>query len=265
MRIDGTVALVTGGASGLGRATVEGLVAAGARVVVADLATSDGAAVADALGDAVRFVPTDVTREEDVARALDVADDLGGARVVVTCAGIVLAQRVLGKQGVHALDDFRRVVEVNLVGTFDVVRLAAERMLALDLLPDPDAPAGADPAGEERGVVVQTASVAAFDGQVGQAAYAASKAGVAGLTLPLARDLAQHRVRVMTIAPGIFRTPMMAALPEAAQESLAAQVPHPSRLGRPEEFARLVRAIVENPMLNGEVVRLDGAIRMAPR
>jgi len=265
MRIDGTVALVTGGASGLGRATVEGLVAAGARVVVADLATSDGAAVADALGDAVRFVPTDVTREEDVARALDVADDLGGARVVVTCAGIVLAQRVLGKQGVHGLDDFRRVVEVNLVGTFDVVRLAAERMLALDLLPDPDAPAGADPAGEERGVVVQTASVAAFDGQVGQAAYAASKAGVAGLTLPLARDLAQHRVRVMTIAPGIFRTPMMAALPEAAQESLAAQVPHPSRLGRPEEFARLVRAIVENPMLNGEVVRLDGAIRMAPR
>jgi len=265
MRIDGTVALVTGGASGLGRATVEGLVAAGARVVVADLATSDGAAVADALGDAVRFVPTDVTREEDVARALDVADDLGGARVVVTCAGIVLAQRVLGKQGVHGLDDFRRVVEVNLVGTFDVVRLAAERMLALDLLPDPDAPAGADPAGEERGVVVQTASVAAFDGQVGQAAYAASKAGVAGLTLPLARDLAQHRVRVMTIAPGIFSTPMMAALPEAAQESLAAQVPHPSRLGRPEEFARLVRAIVENPMLNGEVVRLDGAIRMAPR
>ncbi|MGM7422396.1 3-hydroxyacyl-CoA dehydrogenase [Cellulosimicrobium sp. CpK407] len=261
MRIEGTVALVTGGASGLGRATAEGLVAAGARVVLADLASSDGVAVAEALGDAARFVPTDVTSEDDVARALDAADDLGGARVVVSCAGIVLAQRVLGKSGVHALDAFRRVVDVNLVGTFNVVRLAAERMLALD----PLGPDGPGPDGEERGVVVQTASVAAFDGQVGQAAYAASKAGVAGLTLPLARDLAQHRIRVMTIAPGIFRTPMMASLPEAAQESLGAQVPHPSRLGRPEEYAHLVRAIVENPMLNGEVVRLDGAIRMAPR
>lgn len=261
MRIEGTVALVTGGASGLGRATAEGLVAAGARVVLADLASSDGVAVADALGDAARFVPTDVTSEGDVARALDAADALGGARVVVSCAGIVLAQRVLGKSGVHALDAFRRVVDVNLVGTFNVVRLAAERMLALD----PLGPDGPGPDGEERGVVVQTASVAAFDGQVGQAAYAASKAGVAGLTLPLARDLAQHRIRVMTIAPGIFRTPMMASLPEAAQESLGAQVPHPSRLGRPEEYAHLVRAIVENPMLNGEVVRLDGAIRMAPR
>ncbi|MCO7273276.1 3-hydroxyacyl-CoA dehydrogenase [Cellulosimicrobium cellulans] len=261
MRIEGTVALVTGGASGLGRATAEGLVAAGARVVLADLASSDGVAVAGALGDAARFVPTDVTSEDDVARALDAADDLGGARVVVSCAGIVLAQRVLGKSGVHALDAFRRVVDVNLVGTFNVVRLAAERMLALD----PLGPDGPGPDGEERGVVVQTASVAAFDGQVGQAAYAASKAGVAGLTLPLARDLAQHRIRVMTIAPGIFRTPMMASLPEAAQESLGAQVPHPSRLGRPEEYAHLVRAIVENPMLNGEVVRLDGAIRMAPR
>ncbi|SIQ08061.1 NAD(P)-dependent dehydrogenase, short-chain alcohol dehydrogenase family [Cellulosimicrobium aquatile] len=258
MRIEGAVALVTGGASGLGRATAEGLVAAGARVVLADLASSDGAAVAEGLGDAARFVPTDVTSEDDVARALDAADALGGARVVVSCAGIVLAQRVLGRSGVHALDAFRRVVDVNLVGTFNVVRLAAERMLALD-------PLGSDPDGEERGVVVQTASVAAFDGQVGQAAYAASKAGVAGLTLPLARDLAQHRIRVMTIAPGIFRTPMMASLPEAAQESLGAQVPHPSRLGRPEEYAHLVRAIVENPMLNGEVVRLDGAIRMAPR
>lgn len=264
MRIEGTVALVTGGASGLGRATAEGLVAAGARVVLADLASSDGVAVADALGDAARFVPTDVTSEDDVARALDAADALGGARVVVSCAGIVLAQRVLGKSGVHALDVFRRVVDVNLVGTFNVVRLAAERMLALDPV-GPIGSDGEDSAGEERGVVVQTASVAAFDGQVGQAAYAASKAGVTGLTLPLARDLAQHRIRVMTIAPGIFRTPMMASLPEAAQESLGAQVPHPSRLGRPEEYAHLVRAIVENPMLNGEVIRLDGAIRMAPR
>ncbi|MFE6233996.1 SDR family NAD(P)-dependent oxidoreductase [Cellulosimicrobium sp. NPDC057862] len=264
MRIEGRVALVTGGASGLGRATAEGLVAAGARVVLADLASSDGAAVAAALGDAARFVPTDVTSEADVARALDAADALGGARVVVSCAGIVLAQRVLGRSGVHALDAFRRIVDVNLVGTFNVVRLAAERMLALAPLGS-DGSDGEDSAGEERGVVVQTASVAAFDGQVGQAAYAASKAGVAGLTLPLARDLAQHRIRVMTIAPGIFRTPMMASLPEAAQESLGAQVPHPSRLGRPEEYAHLVRAIVENPMLNGEVIRLDGAIRMAPR
>ncbi|MBD5784801.1 SDR family NAD(P)-dependent oxidoreductase [Cellulosimicrobium terreum] len=262
MQIDGSVALVTGGASGLGRATAEGLVARGARVVLADLASSDGAAVASALGDAARFVPTDVTDADDVARALDAADELGGARVVVGCAGVVLAQRVVGRSGVHALDAFRRVVDVNLVGSFNVVRLAAERMLALDPLPDPEAPDGP---GEERGVVVQTASVAAYDGQVGQAAYAASKAGVAGLTLPLARDLAQHRIRVMTIAPGIFRTPMMASLPEEAQASLAQQVPHPGRLGRPAEFARLVRAIVENPMLNGEVIRLDGAIRMAPR
>lgn len=256
MRIDGTVALVTGGGSGLGRATAEGLAAAGARVVVADLASSGGAAVADALGDAARFVPADVTSEDDVARALDAADELGGARVVVSCAGIVLAQRVLGKSGVHALDAFRRVLDVNLVGTFNVARLAAERMLRLDPL---------EPDGEERGVLVHTASVAAYDGQVGQAAYAASKAGVAGMTLALARDLAQHRIRVATIAPGIFSTPMMASLPDAAQESLAAQVPHPSRLGRPEEYARLVRAVVENPMLNGEVIRLDGAIRMAPR
>ncbi|MGO1287295.1 MAG: SDR family NAD(P)-dependent oxidoreductase, partial [Cellulosimicrobium funkei] len=175
MRIEGAVALVTGGASGLGRATAEGLVAAGARVVLADLASSDGAAVAEGLGDAARFVPTDVTSEDDVARALDAADALGGARVVVSCAEIVLAQRVLGRSGVHALDAFRRVVDVNLVGTFNVVRLAAERMLALD----PLGPDGPDPDGEERGVVVQTASVAAFDGQVGQAAYAASKAGVA--------------------------------------------------------------------------------------
>ncbi|MCB7135852.1 SDR family NAD(P)-dependent oxidoreductase [Cellulosimicrobium marinum] len=265
MRIDGTVALVTGGASGLGRATAEDLVAAGARVVVADLGSSDGAEVARALGDAARFVPTDVTDEDDVARALDVADDLGGARIVVTCAGVVHAQRVLGRNGVHDLAAFRRVLDVNVAGTFNVVRLAAERMLALDLLPDPAAGEGDDVPGEERGVVVQTASVAAYDGQVGQAAYAASKAAVAGLTLPLARDLAHHRVRVMTIAPGTFRTPMMASLPDDAQASLAAQVPHPSRLGRPDEFARLVRAVVENPMLNGEVIRLDGAIRMAPR
>ncbi|WP_265523465.1 3-hydroxyacyl-CoA dehydrogenase [Oerskovia flava] len=253
MQISGKVALVTGGASGLGRASVEELVRAGARVVIADLPTSDGAAVAEKIGDAVRFVPTDVTSEADVARAVDAAGDLGGLHVAVSCAGIVLAQRTLGKQGVHALDAFARVVDVNLVGTFNVARLAAQRM------------AEQEPDGEERGVIVATASVAAYDGQVGQAAYAASKAGVAGMTLPLARDLAGLQIRVMTVAPGIFHTPMMASLPDEAQESLAAQVPHPRRLGRPAEFAQLVRAIVENPMLNGEVIRLDGAIRMAPR
>lgn len=258
MEIAGKVALVTGGASGLGRATVEELVGAGARVVVADLPGSPGQGLADALGDAVRFVPTDVTNEDDVSRALDVAADLGGLHVAVSCAGIVLARRVLGKGGVHDLASFQKVVTVNLVGTFNVARLAAERMVALDGDPRGEVP-------EERGVIVNTASVAAFDGQVGQAAYAASKGGVAAMTLPLARDLADRRIRVMAIAPGIFSTPMMASLPPEAQESLAAQVPHPRRLGRPEEFARLVRAIVENPMLNGEVIRLDGGIRMAPR
>ncbi len=262
MEIAGQVALVTGGASGLGRATVEELVGAGARVVVADLPGSPGEALADALGDAVRFVPTDVTSEDDVSRALDAATELGGLHVAVSCAGMVLARRVLGKGGVHDLAAFQKVVTVNLVGTFNVARLAAERMVALDDLAEVgevrDEP-------EERGVIVNTASVAAFDGQVGQAAYAASKGAVAAMTLPLARDLADKRIRVMTIAPGIFSTPMMASLPPEAQDSLAAQVPHPRRLGRPEEFARLVRAIVENPMLNGEVIRLDGAIRMAPR
>ncbi|MHA7134845.1 SDR family NAD(P)-dependent oxidoreductase [Oerskovia turbata] len=274
MEIAGTVALVTGGASGLGRATVEELVGAGARVVVADLAGSPGQALADSLGEATRFVPTDVTSEDDVARALDAADDLGGLRIAVSCAGIVLGRRTLGKGGPHDLASFERVLAVNVVGTFNVARLAAERMAAVGgaraagsagaSRPGGDGPGEAD-APEERGVIVNTASVAAFDGQVGQAAYAASKGAVAAMTLPLARDLADHRIRVMTIAPGIFATPMMASLPPEAQDSLAAQVPHPRRLGRPEEFARLVRAIVENPMLNGEVIRLDGGIRMAPR
>ncbi|OCI30645.1 3-hydroxyacyl-CoA dehydrogenase [Oerskovia enterophila] len=272
MEIAGKVALVTGGASGLGRATVEELVGAGARVVVADLPGSPGQALADSLGDAVRFVPTDVTSEDDVSRALDAAADLGGLHVAVSCAGIVLARRVLGRNGVHDLASFAKVVSVNLVGTFNVARLAAERMVALDGAVGADGADGAAAGApgdigvpEERGVIVNTASVAAFDGQVGQAAYAASKGGVAAMTLPLARDLADLRIRVMTIAPGIFSTPMMASLPAEAQESLAAQVPHPRRLGRPEEFARLVRTIVENPMLNGEVIRLDGGIRMAPR
>ncbi len=253
MRVEGKVALVTGGASGLGRATATELVGAGARAVIVDLPSSDGEAVAAELGDGARFVGADVTSESDVAAAVAAAADLGGPHVVVNCAGIAIATRVLGRNGVHPLDAFAKVVGVNLIGTFNVIRLAAERMVQVE------------PDGEERGVIVNTASVAAFDGQIGQAAYSASKGGVVGMTLPIARDLADKLVRVCTIAPGIFLTPMMAGLPEAAQQSLGKQVPHPSRLGQPAEYAALVRHIVENPMLNGEVIRLDGAIRMAPR
>ncbi len=253
MRVEGKVALVTGGASGLGRATATELIGAGARAVIVDLPSSDGEAVAAELGDGARFVGADVTSESDVAAAVAAAAELGGPHVVVNCAGIAIATRVLGRNGVHPLDAFAKVVGVNLIGTFNVIRLAAERMVQVE------------PDGEERGVIVNTASVAAFDGQIGQAAYSASKGGVVGMTLPIARDLADKLVRVCTIAPGIFLTPMMAGLPEAAQQSLGKQVPHPSRLGQPAEYAALVRHIVENPMLNGEVIRLDGAIRMAPR
>jgi len=253
MDVAGATALVTGGASGLGRATATRLVADGGSVVVVDLPDSAGAEVADRLGDRARFVAADVTAEDDVRAALDAAADLGELRVVVNCAGVGPAAKVLGRNGVHELELFSRTVQINLVGTFNVLRLAAERIAALDLL------------GEERGVIVNTASVAAFDGQIGQAAYSASKGGVVGLTLPIARELAERQIRVVTIAPGIFDTPMLAALPEAARESLGKQVPHPRRLGRPDEYAALVAHIVSNPMLNGETIRLDGAIRMAPR
>jgi NAD(P)-dependent dehydrogenase (short-subunit alcohol dehydrogenase family) len=253
MEIAGSVALVTGGASGLGRATAAELARAGASVVIADLPASDGEAVAKELGEQARFAPADVTQEADVAAAVAAAGELGALRIVVNCAGIGTPGRVLGRQGVLPLEAFAKVVTVNLIGTFNVIRLAAERMVA------------EEPVGEERGVIVSTASVAAFDGQIGQAAYSASKGGVAGMTLPIARDLADKLIRVMTIAPGIFATPMMSGLPQPAQDSLAKQIPHPSRLGRPEEYAALARHIVENPMLNGEVIRLDGAIRMAPR
>jgi NAD(P)-dependent dehydrogenase (short-subunit alcohol dehydrogenase family) len=253
MDIAGKVALVTGGASGLGKATGETLHAAGAKVVIADLASSDGKAVAEQMGEVVRFTPTDVTSESDVAAAVHAAAELGGLHIVVNCAGIATPGRVLGRDGVLPLAQFTQVVTVNLIGTFNVIRLAAEQMVK------------AEPEGEERGVIVNTASVAAFDGQIGQAAYSASKGGVAGMTLPIARDLADRKIRVMTIAPGIFATPMMAGLPQKAQDSLARQIPHPSRLGRPTEYAALVRHIVENPMLNGETIRLDGAIRMTPR
>lgn len=252
MQIDGKVAFVTGGASGLGQETARMLASAGASVVLADVA--DGAATADEIGGDAAFVSTDVTDPGQVAAALDVAAERGGPHIVVNCAGVATPGRVLNRDGEPLpLDTFARVVQINLIGTFNVVRLAAQRMLAVEAV------------GEERGVMVNTASVAAFEGQIGQAAYAASKGGVAAMTISLARDLASKQIRVTTIAPGIFATPMMAGLPEKAQESLAQQIPHPSRLGRPEEYAALVRHIVENPMLNGEVIRLDGAVRMAPR
>ena len=253
MQLAGAAALVTGGASGLGLATATELVAAGAAVVIADLPTSPGATTAESLGSSAVFVPTDVTDEESVQAAVDRAGRLGPLRVAVSCAGVGTPGRVLGRSGPLALDAFARVVTVNLVGTFNVLRLAAAAM------------AETEPVDGERGVIVNTASAAAYDGQIGQAAYSASKGGVVGMTLPVARDLAQTLIRVMTIAPGLFDTPMLQGLPEPARQSLAAQVPMPSRLGAPREYAALVRHICENPMLNGEVIRLDGAIRMAPR
>lgn len=253
MDIANKTALVTGGASGLGLATVRRFIAGGGFAVIADLPSSEGELIAKHLGERATFVPTDVTDEAGVQEAVDAAWELGALHVVVNCAGIATGARVVGKQGPHPLAGFQKVIEINLVGTFNVIRLAAARMI--------EEPTDA----EERGVIINTASVAAFDGQVGQAAYAASKAGVAGMTLPLARDLAQHKIRVMTIAPGLFHTPMFDALPADAIASLGSQTPHPSRLGTPEEYAALAIHIVENPMLNGETIRLDGAIRMAPR
>jgi NAD(P)-dependent dehydrogenase (short-subunit alcohol dehydrogenase family) len=253
VEIKDAVAVVTGGASGLGLATAKALLDEGAQVVILDLPSSKGEEVAKRLGDRVRFAPADVTDPEAVAGALDVAESLGPLRIVVNCAGTGSAIRVLSKTGVFPLDDFKRVVTINLIGTFNVLRLGAERIANTQLL------------GEERGVIINTASVAAFDGQIGQAAYSASKGGVVGMTLPIARDLAGRGIRVVTIAPGLFDTPLLAALPDEAKKSLGAQVPHPARLGKPEEYGALAAHIVENPMLNGEVIRLDGAIRMAPR
>ncbi|MFA9430553.1 SDR family NAD(P)-dependent oxidoreductase [Egicoccus sp. AB-alg2] len=250
---DRSVALVTGGASGLGNAAARALHAAGASVLLLDLPTADGDAAAKEVGDRARFVPTDVTDADAVAEAVAQARELGEVRVAVHCAGVGWAARVLGREGPHDLDLFRKVVEVNLVGTFNVLRLAAEAMAANE------------PVGDDRGVVVNTASIAAFDGQIGQAAYSASKGGVVGLTLPVARDLARHQIRVCTIAPGTFDTPMLAGLPEEARTALAENIPHPHRLGRADEYGLLVTQIVANPYLNGEVIRLDGALRMAPR
>ena len=255
MHFNGRTVLVTGGASGLGAATVESIVAAGGRAVIVDVNEQTGEAAARRLGDAVRFVRTDVASDADMQRAVDTAlSSFGAVHGLVCAAGIAAAERVLPKDGVLPLDRFTRVINVNLVGTFNAIRLTVAAM----------ANNTPNEAGE-RGVIVATASVAAFDGQIGQAAYSASKGGIVALTLPLAREFARMGVRVMTIAPGTFDTPLMAGLPEAARQSLGQQVPFPSRLGRPPEYAALVRHIFENEMLNGEVIRLDGAIRMAPK
>jgi NAD(P)-dependent dehydrogenase (short-subunit alcohol dehydrogenase family) len=253
VEISHNVALVTGGASGLGLATVKELHANGAHVVILDLPSSRGKEIAGELGDRAVFSPGDVTSPDSVTAALDAAAGLGTLRITVNCAGIGNGIRTVSKKGPFPLDAFTKVISVNLIGTFNVIRLAAERI------------SQAPEAGEERGVIINTASIAAFDGQIGQAAYSASKGGIVGMTLPIARDLASLKIRVVTIAPGLFHTPLLAGLPDEAIASLGAQVPHPSRLGDPAEYAALARHIVENPMLNGETIRLDGAIRMSPR
>ena len=254
MQLSGKTVVVTGGASGLGAAVVDMLVAQGARAVIIDLNEEAGRSKQASRPDSVRFVHGDVASEPDVQRAIRIAAELGGVHGVVNAAGVPAAERVLPKEGVQPLLHFERVIRVNLIGTFNVIRLAAAAMASNEPTP-----------GGERGVIVNTASVAAFDGQIGQAAYSASKGGIVAMTLPIAREFARIGVRVMTIAPGTFDTPLLGALPEAARQSLAQQVPFPPRLGRPDEYAALVRHVFENEMLNGEVIRIDGAIRMAPK
>lgn len=255
MDIQNCVAFVTGGASGLGEATVRKIVSKGGKAVVADLSEERGSILKEELGESILFIKTDVTKEKDVSNALDKGiQTFGYINSVVNCAGIGVAQKVLNRKGPHSLADFSKVISINLIGSFNVIRLAAERMK--DNEPNEEG---------ERGVVVNTASVAAFDGQIGQAAYSASKGGIVGMTLPIAREFASFGVRVMTIAPGLFHTPMFDSLPVEARESLGKMVPFPSRLGYPEEYAQLVQSIIENPMLNGDTIRLDGAIRMQPK
>lgn len=255
MEVRGKTFIVTGGGSGLGEATARLLAASGANVVLADINEERGALVAGEIGEQARFVKTNVSDEAEVKNLVSTAlEAFGGLHGAVNCAGVGIAQKVLGKQGPHLLEHFSLVLQVNLAGTFNVIRLAAAAMV--DLPPDAEG---------NRGVFVNTASVAAYDGQIGQAAYSASKGGIVGMTLPIARELSAYGIRVATIAPGIFDTPMLAALPEPARQSLGQQVPFPRRLGRPAEYAALARHIIENDMLNGEVIRLDGAIRMAPR
>jgi NAD(P)-dependent dehydrogenase (short-subunit alcohol dehydrogenase family) len=255
MKVAGTVALVTGGASGLGEATVRTLVAAGGKAVILDRPQSNGEELAKSLGGNAAFAPADVTISEQVQAAVQKAiDTFGTVHVAVNCAGVGAAMKTVSRQGPMPLEIFTKVIEINLIGTFNVIRLAAAQMVNNE--PNDEG---------ERGVLVNTASVAAFDGQIGQAAYSASKGGVVGMTLPIARDLASVGIRCCTIAPGTFDTPMLAMLPEPQRQALAAQIPFPSRLGKPEEFAALAKHIVENAVLNGETIRLDGALRMPPK
>ena len=255
MEIKDSVAVVTGGASGLGEACIRNFLSKGGKVSILDFAEERGQKVASELGDAALFCLTDITKEEDVQAALDkTVEAFGAIHVAVNCAGVGIPAKVLGKEGPMSMAHFNKVVQINLIGTMNVVRLAAEKMVQNQ---------GNDDG--EKGVVINVASVAAFDGQIGQAAYSASKAGVVGMTLPIAREFAEYGIRIMTIAPGIFRTPMLEALPENVQEALGKMVPFPKRLGEPSEFAALAQHIVENSMLNGEVIRFDGALRMAAR
>ncbi|GAB3021986.1 3-hydroxyacyl-CoA dehydrogenase [Spirosoma pulveris] len=259
MQLTNSTAIVTGGASGLGEATARLLAAHGANVVILDLNEARGQALAEELGETVRFHKTNVTDETDVQAAINLAiKTFGGLHINVNCAGVAEARKTVGKvdgvYGAHSLAVFQKVISINLIGTFNVIRLAA---LAMET--------NAPNAEGERGIIINTASVAAYDAQIGQAAYAASKGGIVGMTLPIARDLSRSGIRVMTIAPGLFETPLLASLPEEARLSLGQQVPFPSRLGRPGEYAMLAKSIIENPMLNGEVIRLDGAIRMGPK
>ncbi|WP_096199857.1 3-hydroxyacyl-CoA dehydrogenase [Bacillus sp. FJAT-45350] len=250
-----SIAIVTGGASGLGEAVVRNIVEQGGRSAILDLDVERGQALTEELGNQVIFVKTDVTDELSVQHALsETIDAFGSINTVVNCAGIGIATKVLSKKGVHDLNLFSKVIQVNLVGTFNVIRLASEKMIDNEINEN-----------NERGVIINTASVAAFEGQIGQAAYSASKGGVVSLTLPIARELAAYGIRVMTVAPGLFETPMFASLPEDSRKALGAMTPFPSRLGAPREYAQLTQSIIENPMLNGEVIRLDGAIRMQPK
>jgi NAD(P)-dependent dehydrogenase (short-subunit alcohol dehydrogenase family) len=254
MQITNNVFIVTGGASGLGGATSRMIAAGGGRVVIADVQSDKGESLAKELGSGARFVRCDVANEADARAAVDAAQSLGMLRGLVNCAGIAIGEKTVGKEGPHALASFARVITINLIGSFNMIRVAADAMSRLE------------PTAEgERGVLINTASVAAFDGQIGQAAYAASKGGVVGMTLPVARDLSRSGIRCVTIAPGLFATPMLLGMPQEVQDSLGRQVPFPSRLGKPEEYAALVRHVIENVMLNGETIRLDGAIRMQPK
>jgi 3-hydroxyacyl-CoA dehydrogenase / 3-hydroxy-2-methylbutyryl-CoA dehydrogenase len=255
MQIQTCRAIVTGGASGLGEATIRNIVQNGGKAVIFDQSEENGLRLQNELGEAVLFLKADVTIDEDIQEAVSkAAAFMGGVNTVVNCAGIGIAEKVLGRNGVHNLSLFSKVIHVNLIGTFNVIRIAADKMTSNKMNEQ-----------GERGVIINTASVAAYDGQIGQAAYSASKGGIVGMTLPIARELARYGIRVMTIAPGLFHTPMFDTLSQEAKDSLGKMVPFPSRLGFPSEYAQLVQSIIENPMLNGETIRLDGAIRMQPK